>query len=238
MKALTVLTVLLSFFNFAQGMTHTQDHPSVHGMLMVGKSKIYLSHLPMFHSPHDYQVIIEAELSSQGKEAYLASQATSNETVYTLVPEVFVLPEMIQNPKPFSAQVFKGHFERGGTLIADNVTVSIKKVLYFKKFSPSEVKPSFGTYILFGNKSEQFLAHSITAKPDFDQILKVSFPHGISSLPTGENVASVVFKSLSNSTPIEKSGMMDAEIVGPTKTVPVAIEIDQSLYLEHGDLSH
>jgi hypothetical protein len=34
--------------------TATQDRPSVHGMAVIGSDTIFLSHLAMFHSPHDY----------------------------------------------------------------------------------------------------------------------------------------------------------------------------------------
>jgi hypothetical protein len=175
MKKFILISLLMFLNSFASAqMLHHHDHPAVHGMLMVGQSKIYLSHLPMFHPPHDYQVVVEAELSQPGLKAYLASHASSDESIYTLVPEPFVLPDMIQNPHPFSAQIFKGHFERGGVMIADNVTVNIKKVIYFKQFSPNDVKPKDPEFISFGEGPEQFLAHVITTKPDYDQILKAN----------------------------------------------------------------
>ena len=40
------------------------DPPAIHGMLMVGTQTIFLSHLPMFHRPHDYQVILEVGLQA------------------------------------------------------------------------------------------------------------------------------------------------------------------------------
>ncbi|MBA3355768.1 MAG: hypothetical protein H0U18_07480 [Pyrinomonadaceae bacterium] len=46
----------------AQG--HT-DHPSVHGMALIGDQTLFLSHLPLFssperRSPHNYQALLEA----------------------------------------------------------------------------------------------------------------------------------------------------------------------------------
>jgi hypothetical protein len=38
------------------------EHPAVHGMLVVGEGQLFLSHLPMFHAPHDYQIIMEVRL--------------------------------------------------------------------------------------------------------------------------------------------------------------------------------
>ena len=229
-----ILAVILNFvFNtssFAAQNPHahmhdqSMDKPSVHGMLLFGQSKIYLSHLPMFHAPHDYQVIVEAELSATGKAAYLKSLSSSPEKVYTLVPEAFVLPEMIKNPRTFQAQIFKGHFERGGEVIADAVTVQITKVIYFKKFDLKEVKPKNGNYILFGNKDQQFLAHAITVKPDFDQIIEIE--------STGEEIATsktLALDSTDNVTPLADLKTYDS--------ANMSLQTKSSLYIETDDLS-
>ena len=201
-----------------------QDKPSIHGMLLFGQSKIYLSHLPMFHPPHDYQVIIEVELSAPAKEAYLSSFKNSDEKIYTLVPEVFILPAMIKNPKSFKAQLYKGHFERGGKVIAEEVAVNIKQVIYFKKFNPQDIKPENGNYILFGNEKEQFLAHLITTKPDFDQILKVDTNENIKN-----NFLLVVIPAIKNTEPLIAQNTYES--------VNFSIQTKASLYLERDDLS-
>src|SRR5438128_933955 len=84
------------------------DPPATHGMLLFGKSKIYVSHLPMFHSPHDYQMLAELELPPAALSAYKKSLAEHPaETVYTLVPERFSLPLMVAHPQPFRAELFR-----------------------------------------------------------------------------------------------------------------------------------
>ena len=35
-------------------------------MLMVGETPLLMSHLPMFHSPHDYQILLETSLTAPG----------------------------------------------------------------------------------------------------------------------------------------------------------------------------
>ncbi len=47
------------------------------------------------------------------------------------------------------------------------------QVVFFKKFDPQEEKSLSADFILFGNSKEQFLAHHITDKPDFEQIIQV-----------------------------------------------------------------
>lgn len=151
------------------------DKPSVHGMLVFGKERIYASHLPLFHPPHNYQIILELELDKTAKAQFVKDQQQHPEfAAYTIEPDKFVLPEMIANPKPFKVNIYRGHFERGGTLIAKQITVTIKQVVYFKKFDPSEVKASDTRFIVFGNSKEQFAAHHITNHPDFEQIIQVN----------------------------------------------------------------
>lgn len=158
----------------AQHHSNNTDKPSVHGMMLMGTEKIYASHLPMFHSPHDYQIILLLEISKENQAQYAADKnANPTETVYTLEPESFVLPEMVNNPTKFRANVYRGHFERGGKKILENISVVIQKVVYFKKFDAKETKPAKLQYILFGNGNEQFLAHLISAKPDFDENIAV-----------------------------------------------------------------
>lgn len=150
------------------------DKPSTHGMLIFGKEKIYASHLPLFHSPHNYQIILELELTVADKKKFIGDQQQHPEfTTWTIEPEKFILPDMIAKPLPFKVNLYRGHFERGGTAILKQITVNIKQVIYFKKFDTDSVKDSAVSYILFGNNKEQFAVHHISNKPDFEQIIQV-----------------------------------------------------------------
>jgi hypothetical protein len=166
--------LIIAFFVFISAYAAHQhpDPPSVHGMLVVGKGTIYLSHLPMFHSPHDYQVILEAEFDPASSSAYAKSLKSHAEPVYTIAPETGVLAEMAQVGRSFKAELFRGHFEREGVPLGPAL-VTIKKVVYFRKFDPLALKPPGLELVLFGNAQEQFAAHVIQAKPDFDQVLGV-----------------------------------------------------------------
>jgi hypothetical protein len=205
MSQFIIQCVVFSVLSFS-ARASLADPQSVHGMAVVGNQKVYLSHLPMFHSPHNYQVILEVRLSPAAHSAYLKAKAGSNETLYTLVPQAFVLPEMTAHPQPFKADLYQGHFERGGAVIASGLTVTITQVLYFKKFVPGAQKPSQEKYILFGNTQEQFLAHEITARPDFDQLLSV----------------------VADAEGLEAGAKTEVKLSD--------VQVKQSLYLETGDL--
>ena len=165
------------------------DAPNIHNMLIVGQETVFLSHLPMFRSPgfdspHRYQVILEATLKKEGREAlatYIGDRKRHPATrIYTLGPEEFILPNLIPaNANPplsrFKASVFRGHLERAGKkLIIKDSDVSIQNVVHFREFDPNAEKLAQLEYILFGKGRELFLAHFITRPPDFDQVLSVS----------------------------------------------------------------
>ncbi|MCO4794468.1 MAG: hypothetical protein KC493_12180, partial [Bacteriovoracaceae bacterium] len=164
--------ILTSQLTFASDHNH-MDPASVHGMVLFGEKKLYLSHLPMFHNPHDYQTVLKIELNKKAKEAYLAQK--NGEELFTIVPERFILPEMVENPKPFKVTLVKGHFERGGTPFTTGVA-TITKVLYHKKLNPKGNMPEVYSGLLIGTKKESYILHKITGKPDFDQISKVTLP--------------------------------------------------------------
>ena len=165
------------------------DAPNIHNMLMVGRETVFLSHLPMFRSPsfdspHRYQVILEATLKKDGRDA-LASYANDRKSnpatrIYTLGPEEFILPNLSSaNADPplsrFKASIFRGHLERlGNKLIIENAEVSIQNVVHFREFDPTAKKLDQLEYLLFGKGSELFLAHLITRPPDFDQMISIN----------------------------------------------------------------
>ncbi|MDB9786669.1 hypothetical protein OAB57_01065 [Bacteriovoracaceae bacterium] len=236
-KTITLfVTILFSQWGFAQP-HHMTDAPSVHGMLLFGQDKIYLSHLPMFHNPHDYQVLFEVEISEFAKSKYLQSiENDPSESVYTIVPESFVLPDIAKNPKSFKAQLFKGHFERGGSPITNVIEFKINKVLYFKKFVPNTIKPQMSSYILIGNEKEQFLIHTVVAKPDFDYVTKVKIENNIVKKDISKINHLMITIDSSNEQPL-KVGQNYTGVTINNLTSEVELHISKSLYLEFGDLS-
>lgn len=174
--------LVLSFFSFkiaascAQNQ-HGSDRPAIHGMVIFGNSKIYAYHLPMFHSPHHYQIILEIEFDEATKKTWRKDQRQNPQHItYTIEPEKFVLTDIVAKPRPFMVNVYRGHFERGGWMIAEKSTATIKQIIYFKKLESTSAKSSTAEYILFGNDLEQFAVHQLSSPADFDQIIRVVAP--------------------------------------------------------------
>ena len=232
---------LAVFAAVAQHEHHSTDRPSTHGMMVFGTHKVYVSHLPMFHSPHDYQLIAELEIDEASKAAYLAEhQKDPKETVYTLEPETFVLPDMVHNPRPFKASLYRGHFERGGTKFLDNITVKLVRIIYFKKFDPQQTDDDNREYLLLGNEQELFTAHLITSlKPNYDYIATAKVHAGKEEIMKIINAQGYLTYSLS---------LMQKDVHQPDKAGFAArvlpkeggkrftLVVDKQLYLEFDDL--
>jgi hypothetical protein len=142
----------------------------------------------MFMKPHDYQVILRASFSSSGgdpQRVYVDDRkAHHTALVYTLKPKAFVLPDLLPpNPgqparlRSFQADLFRGNFEQPDadtTKIAANVVVTVAGVVLGRKFTPGAPALDRLAYVLFGKGPELWLAHEITAPPDFDQVLSTT----------------------------------------------------------------
>src|SRR5215218_7768508 len=71
-------------------MTLPQAEPAVggHGMLLIGTTPAYLSHLPMFMAPHDFQVILEVAFTGAGdpQARYIQDRQHTGTKLYTFSP--------------------------------------------------------------------------------------------------------------------------------------------------------
>jgi len=228
------------------------DPPSVHGMMVTGSRTIFLSHLPMFGSPHDYQVILEATFSKRGGDPqadYFADRERTGATLYTLEPERFVLPKLNARAplRSFKASVYRGHFERFPTRaakeearIVENAEVTITRVIRFAKFDPSAAKSSQLEYLYFGKGDEFFLAHVISAPPDFDQIIPVlPLDHSFTEAELARGV-SLVVPERENAAASRIAANESVKVVatsgdGTTFRVPLMAGVE--VYFEEGELA-
>jgi hypothetical protein len=221
-------------------MHHGPQDVGVHGMLLFGEQALYLSHLPMFMSMHDRQVILEVTLEGQKGEAqaiYQADRRETGERVYTLVPERFSLQRLgaegTEALRTFQGTVHRGHFEKPGNLVLlKDVTVSVTNLIHFRKFDPEATLPSELQYLLFGHPGELYLAHWITRPPDFDQILPVS---ATGPAFTDDELRHGMVLTFSG----RKNHISNRLQAGERATAKegVTLEIAKELYLEEGELA-
>lgn len=218
---------------------------ATHNMLVVGQQTVFLSHLPMFNepgfvTPHRFQVILEAEFApsdSDPQALYFNDRKTHPATkIYTLNPAEFVLPNLVSKTallRKFTAQLFRGHLEKGGKAIAKDVTVNVKNVIHFREFAPPSPGLKNLTYILFGKGQELFLAHLITKPPDFDQVISISADHKFTDDDLRRGVQIIFGRENSISQRLEEKQEVGGEIQGIGK---IKVQGSTEFYLEEGEL--
>jgi hypothetical protein len=137
------------------------------------------------------------------------------DTYYTLVPTGrWVLPDTIRDGASFSADLYRGHFERGGTPIRQGVVVKVRRIVHFRRFDAGRQSDPL-QWIGFGRGREHFLAHRIEAAPDMDQVVQVS-----ATMPDGAGVR------------LARAGELKPGDVVPSGAV------ERVIYTEYGDLAH
>jgi hypothetical protein len=190
------------------------DPAAVHGMALFGEAQtgVFLSHLPMFHRPHDYQVLLRAELATDFR--------IDKRELHTIAPRAFELALAKEPGFVMTVDVYRGHFERGGTRLG-RTTARITEVIAFEKLVPTTPRPAEPSFYLFGNTDDAYLVHVITSRPDFDQIVRVRVPAGLDLTPS--------------KLPLPGRSAEEPLAVGETVS---GLEVLDETYFELADLAH
>jgi hypothetical protein len=162
--------------------TEPCDTTGRHGMVLFGDGPCFLSHMMMWHCPHDYQVVLEAALDAATAARLAADRAAHGDGLYTFDPEPFPLAELeprdgVTARTALTGAIVRGHFERGGVPIAQRVTVGVR-TLWFRHLELQAGPARPLTYLCVGRGERAYLAHEIQGRPSFDQILVGRFVPG------------------------------------------------------------
>ena len=152
-----------------------------HGMAVFGgREGLYASHLPMFHTPHDSQVLLRFHLADAAADQALRETLAREPRLWTFDPETFDLlrlgPRHARPLRQFKARFFEGHFERGGKPQAAEQRVIVDEVLLFRRLKTAAREAATGRYRLIGKGSEWFAIKTIDRRPDFDHIVRLEAP--------------------------------------------------------------
>jgi hypothetical protein len=238
------------------------DGPAIglHGMLIVGEGTIYVSHLPMWMRPHNFQVILEVTFlgPDQPQALYVEDRKTTGTRLYTLNPtEEWDIRALAPSPPPdlqsrssFGATIWRNHFEFHPVthpgkrfLIASNAEVHVENIVYFQELHSQGPGLQDLEYLLFGRGQELFLAHVISQPPDFDQVLTAQVGnHQFTDQELLQGVR-VVFPGRANSisTKINESEQLvgKGQVVGQDAagSIDLTLAAGIELYFETEDLA-
>ncbi len=227
----------------------------VHGMLLFGDDPVYLSHLPMFDTPHNFQVLLEVALDDAAREA------SRSEEMHTFVPEPFPISELDPSGggparTTIEGSIFSGHFERGGKQVVDRTEAQVREVVCFAELDVNAKHDDERqlTYLCFGRPGRLFLAHEVTARPDFDHVLAARLVPGSITNQAGsqlnEDVTAVGF-AVTQRVQLGRSDTPESRLA-PGETVRglffqtasltgahgflAEVEVEKELYLEVDEL--
>jgi hypothetical protein len=116
----------------------------LHGMVVFGNgSKYFIEHIPMFHPPHDYQVVAEVRLSTRGQSV----RENFSNASFTLKPNAnFSLDEFISGELTgFKGSIYSGSFEQDGKVLSglENVEVEVAAILFARQLPAESNVPFF-----------------------------------------------------------------------------------------------
>jgi hypothetical protein len=201
-----------------------------HGMVLFGgQNALFASHLPMFHAPHDAQVVLEIDLGDAKIAHALRAALQARPRLWTLNPEAFALSDLSSGKiSSFQADLVRGHFERGGKVVYEAVQVRVKRVIFHAVLSALYTTKSFAYYQIIAIDNTAFMFKHIDQRPDFDHIVGLVL--------NGE-------KSLTKTTPIVlKLPITGAEQPSSERLqtmldqAGVAAKVAEQVYFETGDL--
>src|SRR5437870_4961901 len=155
------------------------DHhetPSVHSMVVTGldSKSIFIHHISLFNdSNYYYHATFEAIIHEPlAQKAYQEYRQKNGDSLCILDPEHFVLTELQSRKRTsFKATFFNGKWENEIPGLKE-VQVDIVRIIQFRRYDAKAVYPDRLTYQLYGNSKEVFLAHQVTAAPNFQQVIK------------------------------------------------------------------
>jgi hypothetical protein len=198
-----------------------------HGMAVFGGlDGLYASHLPMFHTPHDFQVVLKFHLQDASVDAALRLALSQQATLWTLEPERFDLLKLSAQVQPlthFQARIVQGHFERGGSEKWREQAVVADSVLIFRTLSATQRTHSAGKYYLIGTRAEAFMIKEIDRRPDFDVIVALA--------PIASKKPLPAYVTLASDTLVQPSKASLEKLLRP-----LSAQVRNVLYFETADL--
>lgn len=152
-------------------------YEGIHGMALFGTSgDIFASHMPLYHKPHNAQLIYKVKSSNVA----LFQVVKDNELV-TIKPEKFNLQRLMRGESfIINADIYIGHFEREGMLVYQNFPIEFDEQLYVREFTELAESSNKQEYemIKYSQKSGHLFVHKITQAPSYDQILHIDLEAG------------------------------------------------------------
>lgn len=167
MHKVLIFIITMLFYLPASAQQH-QGHSlyGSHGMVLLNVPTLghVASHLPLYSTPHDYQILYQVHLSDQEKLAQL------NSPIVTILPDNFDLTRLVTKQQfTINAKVFSGHFERGGQYVFDS-KITFEQPLIVEQLKNESLIENAHFFQYPINQEQELIVHKIQPAPSFDVI--------------------------------------------------------------------
>lgn len=201
------------------GDVHPGGRVGVHGMVVFGgaDSGLYMSHIPMFHPPHDMQATFRVSLDPPTSQGF-------RDGLYTFQPERFSLDDLLLgNLTTMKGTLYRGSFEGDGIPLHD-VSVKVERVLgYHTLTADSPAVPDL-EYQVMGTSRDAYLFHPIAQAPDFDHIVRLDLSHStLTAKDIADGVRLVIAGRRNNVDDRLRTGAVQATVQGTDRVVQIGV---------------
>ncbi len=174
-----LLLPLLSQVSFAEEKQLPPLDPAfmgIHGMVLVTHgSTIFASKLSRYQKPHNVQLIYKLD----NKDLAILQTVRDSQFI-TIKPKPFNLQRLMRGEKVvIQADLYDGHYNRGGMLVYENISLTFDEKLYLRSFD--DIKPSSKMQeydVVSLRKNYKLYIHRIQQAPSFDHLLGVDLVAG------------------------------------------------------------
>jgi hypothetical protein len=155
--------IVLLAFACGAGQRPAGGRVGVHGMVVMGRDHVFMSHIPMLMAPHDVQLVIEVG----------GVPAADRDEPRTFQPHPFSLDDLRSGAlTTFTGDLYRGNFEAGGEVIARDVRVSVKRIVHSALLDGHD-GPAGADYLAVG---DGYAVHVLRTKADVDRVVHLRDP--------------------------------------------------------------
>ncbi|NNG41939.1 hypothetical protein HJP15_03110 [Pseudoalteromonas sp. NEC-BIFX-2020_002] len=173
---LILLFAFMSTFTTAEEEVVKEELPPMnpaysaeHAMVLVNHgSRIFAISLPTYKLPHDVQVVYQID---NPDVAFLSLVRDAD--LITIKPKPFNIQHLMRGEEiTITADVYEGHYKRGGNLVYSDRAIVMSKQLYARELTDLAESSQWQEYDMITLKnSERIYIHKITQAPSFNHLI-------------------------------------------------------------------
>jgi hypothetical protein len=183
MKKILLFILLITTTSIAFAKEETKELPPLdpsfmgeHNMVLVShSSNIYASVMTTYNRPSNVQLLYKIK----NKNLALL-QTVRDGQLTTIKTRAFNLQRLMRGEEVvIIADLYTGHFARGGMLVYENIELTFAKQLYLRELDDIKDSSNLHEYDMVDlKKNYKIYIHKIQHKPSFDHLLLVNLQSG------------------------------------------------------------